>query len=155
MFWRLFPVLFIAVVVVVEAGYRWVNELELSWAVLAERAVMLALIFAVSAFFSRREARKRGASESKGSKVWPIFYMLFSGVALAMWTWTTVGGLLNGRIIASSTPDIYTFWTTNPAGFVVTVGFTILGGLFFLAMFVFSTLIVWNDIRARHGPAWP
>ena len=152
----LFFGLFLSVLIGVEAFYRWSNALELSWSWLGLRSGMFATIMLASFLGSRWERRRERAGHSDGNSIaWPLFSLVLAGTGSIVWTWTVVDALMTGRIEVSRTPELYTSWSANPWGFAVAMALALLGAMLLLLFTVANILIIWNNVRARHGPAWP
>lgn len=146
----------LGVVIAIEALFRWSNGLEMGWSWVAYRTGILAIAALASALFSRSDARRIRRTGLSNRSIWtPIFLLLFGGVGFVVWTWRVIEALLTGQVIVSTSPEVYTAWSANPAGFLVAMGFGVLGTLFFLLLFVGGIFFMWDYIRSRHGPAWP
>lgn len=147
---------FVCAGVAVEGLFRWSNGLELGWGWAGYRAAMLVLILLVTGWANRREARRERASGgANGSVGGGVFALVFGGAGLFVWGWRAVEALLTGRIIVSTTPDIYTVWSANRRGFAVAFGLDVLAVLFFLAIFAVGVLIVGDWLARREMAARP
>jgi threonine/homoserine/homoserine lactone efflux protein len=134
----------------VEALYRWLNLLEMSWSWLGYRVAVLSFLMLSTRWFSQRAARREArVGRSTDGFVMSLCTTIFGGVGAALWAWKTVDAFRTGRVLAAANPSIYTFWSTNPSGFAVAVGIGILGFLFFLTFFAVGLLMIWNCRRAR------
>ena len=146
----------LGVVIAIEGLFRWSNGLEMGWGWVAYRASILAITALASALFSRSDARRIRRDGLSNRSIWtPIFLLMFGGIGFVNWTWRVVEALVTGQVIVSTDPEVYTAWSANPAGFLIAMGFGVLGVLFFLLLLVGGIFFMWDYVRSRHGPAWP
>lgn len=149
--------LLVCAAVAVEALFNWSNGLELGWGWAGYRAAMLVLILLVTAWSSRREARRERASGggSKSGVGGGVFALVLGGSLAFVWGWRAVEALLTGRIIVSNTPDIYTAWSANPRGFAIALALDVTAVLFGLAILVVGVMIVGDWLARREMAARP
>jgi hypothetical protein len=151
----IYPLIVVAAVAV-EALFRWSNGLDLTWSWLGYRTAVLTCIVGVSAWSSRRDAKRSDAGRAADDDIWTsIVLLLFGGAGFVFWTWRGIDALLTGRVIVSTVPDTYTIWSANPTGFAVAMGLGMLADAFFLLLFVGGIVLGWQYFSRRRRSARP